>query len=170
MTHAHWDHMGELAPYKKARIWIQKREYAHAVSLVNPQVPNKRGMRWQDVKILLQAEREGRLHLVDGEETLMPGIRMTLGSSHTPGSQYVEVETIDGSVIIAGDVTYLYHNNQWHIPVGSAVDRDGNLMTIREMQRRAASPFLILPGHDPLVRRWFPEISEGIVRVTTIPE
>ena len=170
VTHAHWDHMGDLPPYTKARIWIQKSEYEHAVSVVTQQDPDGRGMRWQDIEILRRAEQEGRLRLVDGQETLMPGIRMILGKSHTPGSQFVEVETIDGTVVVAGDVTYLYRNNQWHMLVGSAVDHDGNLTTIREMHRRAASPFLILPGHDPLVTRWFPEISDGIYQVTSVPE
>jgi glyoxylase-like metal-dependent hydrolase (beta-lactamase superfamily II) len=95
---------------------------------------------------------------------------MTLSADHTPGHQYVTVDTLDGPVIIGGDATYLYHNNQWQVSIGAAFDHEANLSAIREMQRRAASPFLVLPGHDPLVMEWFPEVSEGIVHITTVPE
>ena len=88
-----------------------------------------------------------------------------MGGYHTPASQYVTVETLDGPTIIAGDSTYVYLNNRWHKPIGSAVDHAANLATIREMHRKAASPFLILPGHDPRVMRWFPRISKGIVEI-----
>ncbi|MFQ5856315.1 MAG: MBL fold metallo-hydrolase [Anaerolineae bacterium] len=170
LTHAHWDHMGGLAPYENAKIWIQEEEYQYARSIISVENPQLKGMRWQDLEILIWAEKQGRLKLVRGEEMLAPGITMTLGGYHTPGSQYVVVETLDGPVIIAGDNTYMYENNRRHKPIGSRVDHDANLATIREMHRRAASPFLILPGHDPLVMRWFPEVSEGIVQITTVPE
>jgi glyoxylase-like metal-dependent hydrolase (beta-lactamase superfamily II) len=167
LTHAHWDHMGGLAPYKNARIWIQEKEYQHLKAITSAEHPRARGRHWGDWQTLLAAEREGRLSLVRGEKTLVPGITLTLGGAHTPGSQYVTVETLEGPVIIAGDSTYLYQNNQWHRPIGNAIDHQANLTAIREMQQKAASPFLILPGHDPLVTRWFPQVSEGIVQITT---
>ena len=169
LTHAHWDHMGGLAAYKNARVWLQKQEYEHAVSTVSQATPRARGMRWEDIQLLLQAEQDGRLNLVEGEATLMPGITMTLGGAHTLGSQYVNVSTFDGPVILAGDTTYLYENNQWHRPIGTAVDHAANLATIQAMHRQAASPFMIIPGHDPKVRKWFPKVSKGIVHITALP-
>jgi glyoxylase-like metal-dependent hydrolase (beta-lactamase superfamily II) len=170
LTHAHWDHMGGLAPYTKARIWIQEAEYQFALSKTTGQNSESSGIRGQDVQQLLSAQKQGRLNLVHGEKTLAPGVTMTLSADHTPGHQYVTVETLDGPVIIGGDSTYLYHNNQWQVSIGSAHNHEANLSAIREMQRRAASPFLILPGHDPLVMQWFPAVSEGIVHITTIPD
>ena len=169
LTHAHWDHMGSLTPYTRARVWIQEKEYLHATSRLSPSKPKSKGMRWKDVETLLQIEKEGRLQKIQGEATLVPGITMTLGGSHTPGFQYVTVNTLDGPVVIAGDASYLYDNNQRHIPIARAVDTQANLATIREMQRRAASPFFILPGHDPLVLRRFPQVSAGIVHITAVP-
>ena len=127
-------------------------------------------MRWQDVRLLLEAEQAGRLQLIRGAQELVPGITMTSGGAHTPGSQYVTVETLDGPVIIAGDVSYTYRNNQRHIPIGTTVDWRENLATIKAMQRQAASPFLLLPGHDPLVLKWFPPVADGVVHITMIPD
>jgi len=170
VTHAHWDHIGNLAAYKKAKIWMQEEEYKYARSKVNPTKERAKGMRWEDVEQLISAEKEGRLHLVQGDNTLTPGITMTLSGGHTPGSQYVTVETLDGPVIIAGDETYLYKNNRRHQPIGNAVDHEANLIAIKQMHRRAASPFFIVPGHDRLVLRKFPTVANGVVQITSVPE
>lgn len=170
LTHAHWDHIGNLGPFKNAKVWIQESEYKHAKSTINSENIKSKGMRRQDLNNLLSIEEEGRLNIVNGKNEITPGIRLALGAGHTPGSQYVIVNTLDGPVIIAGDACYLYKNNQRHIPVGSSIDPQANLASIKDMHRLAASPFFILPGHDPLVMRWFPKVSDGIVQITSIPE
>lgn len=170
LTHAHWDHMGSLSPFKNAKIWIQEKEYRHIESILGNGKSEAGGMRSKDLKTLFSAEQEGRVNRIRGEVTLLPGITLTPGGSHTPGFQYVTVETLDGPVIIAGDSTYLYQNNLWHRPIGDAVDYHDNLETIQKMHRHAASPFYILPGHDPRVMKWFPKISNGIVEITSVAE
>jgi glyoxylase-like metal-dependent hydrolase (beta-lactamase superfamily II) len=104
--------------------------------------------------------------LIEGDLEIAPGIVARAGGSHTPGSQHVTVATREGPVVIAGDATYLYWNNQRHVPVGTSVDPWANLEAIRAMQREAASPFLVLPGHDRRVMDWFPEVGDGIVHIT----
>lgn len=168
LTHAHWDHVGDLRLYRNATVWIQDTEYQHAAAHVSADRPRSRGMRWSDLRALRSAESEGRLRRVDGERQIAPGVTVTLGGAHTPGFQYASVDAIDGRIIIAGDATYLYINNQWHRPIGAAVDHAANLEAIRDMQRRAASPFFILPGHDPLVMRHFPRITDGVVEITAV--
>jgi glyoxylase-like metal-dependent hydrolase (beta-lactamase superfamily II) len=170
LTHAHWDHMGGLASYENAVIWMQAKEYEYVKSKISPKNPKRKGMRWQDLEVLRSAEQEGRLRLLNGKKTILPGVLVTLDSSHTPGHQHVTVETLDGRVIISGDATYLYENNQWHKAIGNAFDHDASLLAIKEMHRSAAPPFFILPGHDPKVMKWFPQVSNGIVQVTSIPE
>ncbi len=168
-THAHWDHIGSLAAFQNARVWMQETEYRHALSRVSAENSEANGMRFRDIRALKAAERDGRLKLISGEKELLPGVTLTQSGGHTPGSQYVSVETLDGRVIIAGDNTYMYENNRKHIAIGTAVDYQANLDAIQKMQRLAASPFYILPGHDPRVMRWFPKISEGIVEITAVP-
>jgi glyoxylase-like metal-dependent hydrolase (beta-lactamase superfamily II) len=133
-------------------IWIQEKEFASAK-------PKYR-------KELLTAQKQGRLRLLSGKADPAFGISVTPGGSHTPGSQYVTVETLNGRVILAGDTTYLAKNNRSHLPVGITVNSEEDLRTIRQMHREAASPFYILPGHDPLVMQWFPKVSPGIVQIT----
>jgi glyoxylase-like metal-dependent hydrolase (beta-lactamase superfamily II) len=170
LTHAHWDHMGGLGAYSRARIWIQQAELEHARLRSGPGRRMTQGMRWQDVEILLAAEKSGRVSLVRGEGQLAPGISLSLSADHTPGHQFVTVQTLDGRVVIGGDETYLYYNNQMQTPTGSADDPAANLATIQRMQRIAGSPFLVLPGHDPLVGDFFPEVAPGVFHITAIPE
>ena len=165
LTHGHWDHIGSIGRFPDARIWLQEQEFAH----VSRSTRNG-GQGWDNLQALLRAQAEGRLRLVSGRGEIAPGITLQLGGAHTPGSQYVTVETLDGLVVIAGDATYLYENNRWHKPIGSATDYQANLAAIKDMHRTAASPFFILPGHDPLVMRWFPQVAEGFVQIATIPE
>ncbi len=165
LTHAHWDHIGTLRTFKNARIWIQQEEFDHAKSVLNSTQTKKFGMRIHDLHALIAAEKFGRVHLINGEKMLIPGVSMVWAGGHTSGSQFVVVNTLDGPVVIAGDNTYLYKNNQLHAPIGDAHDHDENLAAIKKMHSIAASPFLIIPGHDPLVMHYFPEVSDGIVKI-----
>ena len=168
LTHAHWDHMGGIAAYPKARIYIQENEFRHALATVGPDRPRRRGVRWEDVRALQKALGEGRVELVRGTLELTPGVTMVEGGAHTPGSQYVKVRALDGTVIIAGDAVYQHENNVWHRPIGSSVDRQANLSSIRQFHTLAASPFLILPGHEPRTQTWFPEVAEGVVQISAM--
>jgi glyoxylase-like metal-dependent hydrolase (beta-lactamase superfamily II)/predicted membrane-bound spermidine synthase len=168
LTHAHWDHMGNLTPYRNAKIWIQEAELEYAVSLVSEDRPSRSGVRWEHVRQLLEAETEGRLVRVQGEARPAPGVHLRLGGGHSPGSQYVVVNATDGPVVIAGDEAYVYENIQWHEPIGSASYPGANLLTIREMHGLALSPFFILPGHDPRVMDWFPNVSKGVVEIAAV--
>jgi glyoxylase-like metal-dependent hydrolase (beta-lactamase superfamily II) len=170
LTHAHWDHMGALAEYRNATIWMQEAEFHHAVAAVSPSVEEDSGVRWKDVRELLAADREGRLRLLQGEQEVIPGITVTPGGAHTPGFQYVTVRTLDGDVVVAGDASCMHQNSQWHIPISSCSDTAANLEAIRQMHVRAASPFFIIPGHDPFVLAQFPEVAPGITQITAVPE
>jgi glyoxylase-like metal-dependent hydrolase (beta-lactamase superfamily II) len=170
LTHGHWDHIDDLAAYDTATVWMQERELLYMQSLVSSTVRERKGMRWGDLRLLESLAQEGRLKLVQGEQNIAPGIDVVPGPGHTPGSQWVKVETVDGTVVLAADSTYLYLNNQWHVPVASAADRKDNLATIEAMHRAAASPFFIIPGHDPRVMSDFPEVADGVVEIAAVAD
>jgi len=168
LTHAHWDHVGLVDKFPNANIYMQKDEYSLALSLLNDSIPYRKGMYWNDIKKLINAEKESRLVLVNQYSNPFEGIEIFKGGSHTEGSQYITVETAIGKVVLAGDATYFYENNMRHIPVGDAHDHSENLKNIKLMHTIAASPFYIIPGHDPDVFQWFPEIADGIVLINPL--
>jgi glyoxylase-like metal-dependent hydrolase (beta-lactamase superfamily II) len=166
LTHAHWDHMGGIAAYPRARIHMQEAEYRHAIGSVGAERPRRHGIRWRDVRALRAAEAEGRVVRVAGDGEPFPGVRLVAGGGHTPGSQWVEVDTVDGTVVIAGDAVTQDENNAWHRAIAQGAEAAENLAALRRMQARAASLLLILPGHDPGIETWFPRVAPGIVEVT----
>ena len=114
---------------------------------------------------LKAASDEGRVSLIDGDRTIYPGVTLKLGGYHTPGHQYVVVNSPDGNIVLAGDACYLYENVLRLQPIGLAVDYGANLATIQQMIRTAASPMLVIPGHDGRVIYEFPEVAEDIVEI-----
>jgi len=167
LTHAHWDHVGGLSRYPNARIWMQQREYEHLKAGLTPAHPERNGLRLEDLQALAAVQQQNRLELVHGETTPLPGITLTLAGGHTPGSQYVTVQTRSGPIILAGDLCTLYENTRRLAPVAGASDTQAEVEAMKQMRRRVGSPKFLLPGHDPLVLTSFPEVSEGIVEVTS---
>ena len=170
VTHSHWDHIGNLAAFNRAKVWIQQSEFRHAQHSVLMGQHSKNGILYNDVQELNRIEHQGRLHIVDGTASVVAGVTVHYAGGHTPGAQFVTVNTLDGNVVLLSDNSYMYQNNRKHIPIGTAANHDENLQAIHRAQKIAASPFYIIPGHDPLVMRWFPKIADGIVHITSVPE
>ena len=78
-------------------------------------------------------------------------MRCYTGGKHTFQSQYVSVETKAGKVVLASDNMYLYENMDKHVPIAATLDADSNLRAQDRMKQMAASPRLVIPGHDPAV-------------------
>ena len=169
LTHLHWDHVGGLAAFPRARVWIQRAELEHARGRLGPHKQRSKGMRWSDLQALEQAAAEGRLQVIEGEVELLPGVRLVPGGAHTPGAQMVEVDSLDGRVVIGGDTAYLYRNLFRQRATGTNVGEQASLAGLQRMYRRAASPFYALPGHDPRVLRYFKPVGPGVVRIEALP-
>src|ERR1700733_6754691 len=100
LTHAHFDHMGSIAEFRNAHIYIQKSEllswyeafalpkrFSHLTAIVDP----------DNMRTALDASIAHRVTLIDGDKNnVLPGIHVRLGSGHTIGQQFVIVETVAG--------------------------------------------------------------------------
>ena len=92
ITHAHFDHMGSIAEFPNARIYIQKSElltWYEAIAL-----PKRFGTYGDidpdNLRTALEASIEHRVTLIDGDkDNVLPGIHVRLGSGHTIGQQFV---------------------------------------------------------------------------------
>jgi len=131
LTHAHFDHMGSIAEFPNAHIYIQKSEllswyeafalpkrFSHLTAIVDP----------DNMRTALDASIAHRVTLIDGDRNnVLPGIHVRLGSGHTIGQQFVIVETTAGRRVISGDCVYSRrqftgHNNDGvYVPLNNAV-------------------------------------------------
>jgi len=165
ISHIHWDHADGFDLFPRARIWIQKEELEYYA-----------GEAWQghrrtaadpdDILGLVKANTEGKVGLVKGDEQeIFPGITCYVGGKHTWQSQFIAVNTASGTVVLASDNVYLNENLEKHVPIAATLDADSNLRAQDRMQQMAASPRLIIAGHDPAVMKDFKEIAPGVVRI-----
>jgi len=131
ISHAHFDHMGSIGKFPKARIWIQKREllswheamalppqFGFITAIINP----------DDLRNAFDASVEHRLTLLDGDkDNVVPGIHARFGEGHTMGQQFVVVETARGRLVISGDCVYDvrnikgYNNDGVYVPLANGV-------------------------------------------------
>jgi glyoxylase-like metal-dependent hydrolase (beta-lactamase superfamily II) len=86
VTHAHFDHMGSIAEFPNAHIYIQKSEllswyeafalpkrFGHLTAVVNP----------DNIRTALEASIAHRVTLIDGDkDDVLPGIHVRLASGH----------------------------------------------------------------------------------------
>jgi len=165
LTHAHWDHADGADLFPKAQIWIQKDEYTYYTGEAWQRGGKHGGIEPDDVEYLLKANLAGRLHLVDGDAEILPGIRVYIGGRHTWQSQYVSAPTRSGTVVLASDNMYLYENLDKHLPIAQTFDAASNLRAQDRMKTIASKPELIIPGHDPAVMTRFPKVADGVVRI-----
>ncbi len=165
LTHAHWDHADGADLFPKAQIWIQKDEYSYYTSAAWQSGGKHGGIEPEDVLFLLRANTEGRLHLIDGDREILPGIRVYIGGRHTWQSQYVAVEAKPGTVVLASDNLYLYENLEKHVPIAQTFDERSNLAAQDRMKELVKDIRFIVPGHDPAVLTRFPTVAPAVVRI-----
>jgi glyoxylase-like metal-dependent hydrolase (beta-lactamase superfamily II) len=165
ISHIHWDHADGFDLFPKAKIWIQKDELEYYA-----------GEAWQghkrtaadpeDILGLVKLNTEGKVALVNGDaQEILPGITCYIGGKHTYQSQFVGVNTAAGIVVLASDNVYLNENLEKHVPIAATLDPESNLKAQDRMKQMAASPKLIITGHDPAMMKDFPEIAPGVVKI-----
>jgi glyoxylase-like metal-dependent hydrolase (beta-lactamase superfamily II) len=166
ITHMHWDHADGMDLFPNARIWLQKDEYTYYTGEAWQQPRTHGGIDPDDVLAAVKLNLAGRLSMVNGDaQEILPGITCYTGGKHTFQSQFVGVNTRAGTVVLASDNMYLYENLEKHAPIAQTLDAASNLRAQDRMKQLAASPRLIVPGHDPAVFEKFPKVSERVVKI-----
>lgn len=131
ITHAHFDHMGAIAEFPKAHIYIQKsellswyeaialpRRFGHLTAIIDP----------DNLRTALEASIEHRMTMIEGDkDNVLPGIHVRLGSGHTIGQQFVLIDTGAGRRVVSGDCVYSRRqftglkNDGVYVPLNNAV-------------------------------------------------
>ena len=166
ISHMHWDHADGMDLFPNARIWIQKDELQYYAGEAWQSQDAHGGIDPDDVLALVKLNLQGHVGLVNGDaQEIIPGITCYTGGKHTYASQYVGVNTAGGTVVLASDNMYMYENLQKHVPIAATLDAASNLRAQDRMKQLAASPDLIIPGHDPAVFARFPNPAPGVAKI-----
>lgn len=188
ITHAHFDHMGNIEDFPRATFYIQERELSKWVWTMSLD----RRFRWlmggidpADIMRTVDLARQGRLVALDGDrDDVFPGIDVRAAfDTHTWGSMYVRVRndrlaSSSDVWIFAGDLVYAHENlrgadpaDPQYVPVGLATGSQFALMMTSDAMVKAAGGdhTHVIPVHEERLKDLFPSrITKTGLRVTEL--
>ncbi len=180
ITHAHFDHIGNLGAFPHAHVYLQEREVREWEQVLGSGARFSRltgALDPADLLHLAALKQEGRLTLLAGSvDDVLPGISVrTAFDTHTGGSQYVVVQTELGPWVMAGDNIYSYRNVEGdgdgsYIPIGfSAGSQTQNLRSMHEMVGIADGTSRLVIVHEGETFSRFPSgIGAGGLRIAEL--
>ena len=148
LPHLDYDQWGGCELLPNAQIIVQRSELAAAVAPMGPRTLEN-GSREpcddrQDVAAMFETLWD-RVEFIEGDTKLFAGIECVLyPNSHTPGSQCVYIDSMDGVIGCMGDLVCKVDPN------GRKAIPPGIYYGLEEMQR-ALRGDIIYPAHDPMV-------------------
>jgi glyoxylase-like metal-dependent hydrolase (beta-lactamase superfamily II) len=179
LTHAHYDHLGNIERFPNAIAWIQARElerWRWALDLPDRLSWLKDGVDGAHLDAASRLLATGRLRLIDGPlDAVLPGVRLVPDfDTHTFGHQHVEVDdAVTGRWVLPGDAAYSYENfggldgRGRLTPIGYATGSQENSLFALDRMLEAVDGDRrrIVPGHEIAVFEQFPSyrFADGLM-------
>jgi glyoxylase-like metal-dependent hydrolase (beta-lactamase superfamily II) len=157
ITHAHWDHTGNVGQFPRAQLVMTEAEYGFWTSPLAARTQFAAHSEPGEIALLAKARDEDRLTLFTGQHTLAPGIELTEVGGHTPGQLIVSAAAPDGgTVVLASDALHFYEEVERDRPFAVLADLPGMYRAYDTLAQLAAQPRThLVAGHDPRVRTRF---------------
>ncbi len=163
VTHAHYDHIGNLDKFPASRIFISQAEYEFWDSPMGRRAQFAWSTEDEEIDALRAAYDAGRVTTFSGTLELAPGIDVIEFGGHTPGVSVVKVKTSEGTVLLASDTVHYYEEYEDDLPFAYVADLprmyDG-FDRIRALVEAGEVQHLV-PGHDPDTLNRFTRVEDG---------
>jgi glyoxylase-like metal-dependent hydrolase (beta-lactamase superfamily II) len=162
VTHAHYDHIGNLDLFRNSPVHIAGAEYDFWMSSLRDRAQFSRSVEEPELEELRRAEREGRLQRHAGRTVLAPGVELVEVGGHTPWQLIVLVETDAGRVILASDAVHFYDEYDLDRPYAFVADVAETYRAydlIRELLDERSGH--LVAGHDVACLERFTPIDSG---------
>lgn len=159
ITHLHYDHAGGLARFPNARIHLQTAEMAYATGPCMCHDVLRMPFTADHVCEMVKRVYSGRVMFHEGDGEIADGVTVHRVGGHSRGLQIVRVRTAAGWMVLASDAAHFYENAFARKPFPIVVDVEDMLAGFDILHRLSSRRALIIPGHDPLVMRAFPEVE-----------
>jgi glyoxylase-like metal-dependent hydrolase (beta-lactamase superfamily II) len=163
ITHAHWDHTGNVRQFPRAQLVMTEAEYSFWTSPLAARKHFAAHSEPEEIALLRQAREEDRLTLFTGQHTLAPGIELTEVGGHTPGQLIAAVATGEGgatseggTAVLASDALHFYEEVERDRPFAILADLPAMYRAYDTLAQLATQPGThLVAGHDPEVRARF---------------
>ena len=156
ITHAHWDHTGNVRQFPRAQLIMTEAEYGFWTSPLAGRRHFAAHSEPDEIALLARARAEDRVTLFTGGYPLASGIELTEVGGHTPGQLIVAVTTPDGTTVLASDALHFYEEVERDRPFAILADLPAMYRAYDTLAQLATQPNTrLVAGHDPLVRTRF---------------
>jgi glyoxylase-like metal-dependent hydrolase (beta-lactamase superfamily II) len=161
VTHAHYDHIGNLAHFDRSPVVIARAEtdfwsgpHAHR-PLFHHSVEDA------ELKHLAAVLEEGRAVVFDDAHTVADGIEVLRVGGHTPGQSVVFVRTEAGPVLLASDAVHYYEELTDALPFMSVADLVAMYDGFDLINGLLAADHVVdvVSGHDPSTLARYPALA-----------
>jgi len=157
VTHLHYDHAGGLHMFPNATLHLQEAEMAYATGACMCHGPLRAPFTADHICEAVKRVYSGRVIFHDGDGQVAEGVTVHCIGGHSRGLQAVRVHTDAGWLCLASDAAHYYENFLSRKPFPIVVDLEDMMKGFDRLQELASRSELIIPGHDPLVRSYFPQ-------------
>ena len=160
LTHLHYDHAGTLGDFPAATFHLQDAEMAYATGRHMCHACLSAPFHVEDVVDAVRLAHKGKVQFHQGDSDLAPGISLHRIGGHTGGLQVVRVTTARGPLVLASDAFHFTENRIRRAPFPLVYHVGEMLEGFARCEALAGQdPDLLIPGHDPDVRRRWPAVS-----------
>lgn len=161
VSHAHYDHIGNLDAFPHSEIVISTAEYRFWTGPLAERAQFHHSIEEAELVELRRAHEDGRVRQVDGRTSLAPGVELIELGGHTPGQLVVLVQTGDGPVLLASDAVHFMEELERDRPftyVADLVRMYEGFDRIHDMVASGEAAHVV-PGHDAGTLDRFPPMS-----------
>jgi glyoxylase-like metal-dependent hydrolase (beta-lactamase superfamily II) len=164
VTHLHYDHAGGLHLFPEATLHLQAAEMAYATGPCMCHDTLRMPFSAEHVCEAIRRLYAGKLVFHDGDAEIADGVTVHAIGGHSRGLQAVRVRTTDGWLVLASDAAHYYENVFDRKPFPIVVDLENMLAGFDRLEALAGDRRRIIPGHDPMVARLFPQGAADHIR------
>ncbi|MGO1545267.1 MAG: MBL fold metallo-hydrolase [Gulosibacter sp.] len=146
ITHAHYDHVGNVHRLKPERALISRLEYEFWTGPIASKPLFAHFAEPKEIAELQRLHSVGTLELTEDTAEVMPGVRMITVGGHTPGQCVVEVDTHQGTVLIASDAGHFHEEIERDMLFKSMSDLPTSYRVLEQI--RTGDYVAVISGHD----------------------
>ena len=172
ITHMHYDHAGSLCRFPRACFHLQDDEMAFATGRCMCHQSLRAPFDLDNTLDMVRLVYSEKAVFHKGNAELVPGVTLHRVGGHSAGLQVLRVWTRRGWVVLASDASHLYANFEQGRCFPVVYNVAEMLEGFKTLYSLADSPEHIVPGHDPLVMKYYPAAtreSEGIAVRLDVP-
>lgn len=161
ITHLHYDHAGSLEAFPNAVFHLQAAEMAYATGPCMCHSAMRAPFAAEHICQMVRHVYAGRVAFHEGAAAVAPGVEVHAIGGHSRGLQCVRVRTAAGWLVLASDASHYYENYLSGKLFPIVENTQAMLDGFDTLPRLASRASLVIPGHDPLVREYFPKVAGG---------